>query len=60
MDGDPVSLGEGVYFAGNLLAIKIYLVLLVSYIVFRVKKVRGKKHLAVEEAGEEAPSEGRR
>jgi DMSO/TMAO reductase YedYZ heme-binding membrane subunit len=38
--GKPVSLGTGVSFGEELLSAKIYLVMLVSYIILRIKKVR--------------------
>jgi DMSO/TMAO reductase YedYZ heme-binding membrane subunit len=36
----PMSLGEGAQYASAILAIKIYLALLVSYVVLRIKKYR--------------------
>lgn len=39
-DSVPISLGEGVMHAEQLVATKIYLVLLVSYIILRIKKYK--------------------
>lgn len=39
-NSEPLSLGEGVQYANYVLAGKIYLTLLVSYIVLRIRKVR--------------------
>lgn len=39
-NGDPLSLGDGIYFSSNLLAAKIYFALLISYVTLRLKKVR--------------------
>jgi DMSO/TMAO reductase YedYZ heme-binding membrane subunit len=43
---EPLSMGNGVNYANAMLAAKVYLVMLVSYIVLRIKKVRGKNRSA--------------
>lgn len=40
-NGEPVSLGSGAYFATNMLASKIYIILLALYIVLRIRKKKG-------------------
>jgi hypothetical protein len=39
-DSEALSLGNGVGYAGSILSAKIYLVLLVSYIILRINKFR--------------------
>lgn len=38
--GDPLSLGDGIGFGTNILSAKIYLFLLISYLILRIKKVK--------------------
>jgi DMSO/TMAO reductase YedYZ heme-binding membrane subunit len=49
-----MSLGSGVDFAGHILAVKIYIFLLVTYIVLRIKKVRGKNRIEANRSAEES------
>jgi DMSO/TMAO reductase YedYZ heme-binding membrane subunit len=44
-EGESISLGDGVSFAQDFFSAKVYLVLLVAYIVLRIKKVRNARRL---------------
>jgi DMSO/TMAO reductase YedYZ heme-binding membrane subunit len=47
---EPISLSNGIGLATSYASAKIYLVLLLSYVVLRIKKVRGKKRPVTETA----------